>query len=232
MRQGYWETRRVLDSKQIPALPDVHGFLVERKRRATERKRFTHKGALDFMSILGHLDHISCFPRVVLCHVWLLAEFTPSTNLAYALDTPKRLETQPIVNGYLSVDSFLYLSGFLVAYAMLPMLEKSRGRFPWAKFFGHRYLRMTPSVAIFLLLHTYLHRYTGNGPAWAFVSQPKEQCIKQGWSILLYINNFWPSPDSVSWSWQTGEAQERRRRRDAPKSNAEKRKGPGEHQRK
>ena len=128
--------------------------------------------------------------------MWLLAQFIPLTNLGYALQLPNKFEAQPIVNGEFSVDSFFFLSGFLVAYAMLPMMEEKKA-FPWLKYYLHRYVRIIPSVAVFLLLHTYLHRYMGNGPAWSFMSARRDRCIKYGWSTLLFINNFYPAAGSV-----------------------------------
>jgi peptidoglycan/LPS O-acetylase OafA/YrhL len=53
---------------------------------------------------------------------------------------------QVITNATVSVDSFLVLSGLLVAYTLLKELDRSKGRFNVLLFYVHRYLRYTSFV--------------------------------------------------------------------------------------
>lgn len=46
-----------------------------------------------------------------------------------------------ILNGTLAVDTFLVMSGLLVAYSLLRELDRNKGRFNIGLFYIHRYLR-------------------------------------------------------------------------------------------
>lgn len=48
---------------------------------------------------------------------------------------------QGIGNAYVSVDTFLLISGLLVSYLLLKELDKTKGRFNVGLFYLHRYLR-------------------------------------------------------------------------------------------
>lgn len=49
---------------------------------------------------------------------------------------------QGIANATLSVDTFLMMSGLLVAYLLLAELEKNKGKFNFGYLYLHRYLRL------------------------------------------------------------------------------------------
>lgn len=55
----------------------------------------------------------------------------------------------------------------------------------------HRYLRLTPLLAVTILLTMSLTRFLGNGPLWpgAF-NELKEACDRKWWLSLLYIQNY------------------------------------------
>lgn len=46
-----------------------------------------------------------------------------------------------LLNGYLSVDSFFFLSGLLVAYLTFKEIDRVKGRFNVIMFYLHRYIR-------------------------------------------------------------------------------------------
>ena len=53
----------------------------------------------------------------------------------------KRFTFLAIINGTLSVDTFFFLSGFLVAYMTLKHLKKGNGRINWFLYYFHRFWR-------------------------------------------------------------------------------------------
>ena len=86
-----------------------------------------------------------------------------------------------IPGGFLSVDTFFLMSGFLVSCVLLPKLDTMPpGRYLWiAKAYLHRYLRLTPTLAFVMLMAWKIFPLFGDGPTWwtAMVVQ-KEACSK------------------------------------------------------
>ena len=59
----------------------------------------------------------------------------------------------------------------------------------------HRYIRLTPSFAVVLLVYTNLLPFTYTGPRSAFAREQAlstNECYENWWTNLLYINNFYP----------------------------------------
>ncbi|CAN0199960.1 unnamed protein product [Ascophyllum nodosum] len=119
-----------------------------------------------------------------------------------------RLTAQVIPGGFLSVDTFFLMSGFLVSSVVLLKLDKmSPGRYLWiAQAYLHRYLRLTPTLAFVALMMWKILPLFGEGPAWwpAMVNQ-QESCSKYWWVEITYLTNFipWPPLNSgctlISW---------------------------------
>lgn len=75
----------------------------------------------------------------------------------------------------------------------------SGGRINILTLYIHRYLRLTPLLAISVLLSTTLFRFLGDGPIWpGFTEFLKNQCEKHWWSTLLYVQNYVNPDDIVS----------------------------------
>lgn len=65
----------------------------------------------------------------------------------------------------------------------------------------HRYLRLTPFLAISILFSMSLLRYFGNGPLWPnTIDNLSKQCERNWWSTLLYIQNYYNPKDIVSFT--------------------------------
>ncbi|XP_022094565.1 nose resistant to fluoxetine protein 6-like [Acanthaster planci] len=110
---------------------------------------------------------------------------------------------QAVANAFFSVDSFFFLSGFLVAYLTFARFRELRTIKTWALFYFHRYWRLTPLFAFTILIWMYIPQYFGYGPAWQS-SAFREFCPQYWWSSLLYISNFWPKAfgeECIAWTW-------------------------------
>lgn len=98
---------------------------------------------------------------------------------------------QIIANGTLSVDTFLFLSGFLVAYVSLKTMRKRDGKLNLPLFYFHRYIRMTPLMMAIIGFCACILRYVNQGPKWLEdVSVYDVWCKKNWWLNVLYIQNF------------------------------------------
>eukprot|EP00057_Strongylocentrotus_purpuratus_P004135 XP_003728102.1 PREDICTED: nose resistant to fluoxetine protein 6 [Strongylocentrotus purpuratus] len=116
----------------------------------------------------------------------------------------KWFTSQVIYNGYVALDTFFFLGGLLVAYTGFKYMSKSVGRVNWLVSIVHRYLRITPAMAVVILLYTFVYPYLGEGPFWYKRIEDTQDCYQWWWTNFLYINNFVPSSTSsgcLSWSW-------------------------------
>ncbi|XP_063957538.1 nose resistant to fluoxetine protein 6-like [Lytechinus pictus] len=116
----------------------------------------------------------------------------------------KWFTSQVIYSAYVALDTFFFLGGLLVAYTGFKYMAKSVGRVNWLIAIVHRYLRITPAMAVMILLYTFVYPYLGEGPFWHLRVQDTLACYDWWWTNFLYINNFVPSNTSsgcLSWSW-------------------------------
>ncbi|XP_038070354.1 nose resistant to fluoxetine protein 6-like [Patiria miniata] len=110
---------------------------------------------------------------------------------------------QAVANAFFSVDTFFFLSGFLLAYLTLGRFRELRTAKAWALFYFHRYWRLTPLFAITILIWMYLPQFFGEGPIWQSHAL-RPYCPDYWWSSLLYISNFWPTnfvEQCIGWTW-------------------------------
>ncbi|XP_033626269.1 nose resistant to fluoxetine protein 6-like [Asterias rubens] len=110
---------------------------------------------------------------------------------------------QAVANAFYSVDSFFFLSGFLLSYLTFPRFEELKTVKRWALFYFHRYWRLTPLFAFTILIYMYIPQFFGEGPIWQVGTQ-RPFCPKYWWSSLLYISNFWPTSfgsECIAWTW-------------------------------
>nr|XP_054763748.1 nose resistant to fluoxetine protein 6-like [Lytechinus pictus] len=110
---------------------------------------------------------------------------------------------QAIANAFLSVDTFFFLSGLLLTFHTLKRMKETGGKIPWLWFYIHRYIRLTPTLALLILVLTFVLPNLNQGPVWFKYDQTLGFCKNYWWTDLLYINNFVPDGqrDCVSWGW-------------------------------
>ncbi|VEN61628.1 unnamed protein product [Callosobruchus maculatus] len=94
----------------------------------------------------------------------------------------------------LAVDTFFYMSGFLLAYHYFKVKHNSAiaqiKSIPLL--YIHRYLRITPAVLMLYLCSVYLLPYLGSGPFYQqYCKDLTVSCETNWWSFLLYIQNYY-----------------------------------------
>ena len=167
----------------------------------------THQPPSAITSING-VRVISMF-WVIMGHVYTftIQIFPITRNLMYVgLTVLPRFASQVIVNGFLSVDSFFFLSGVLVSYLTLREMKRRKGRFPLVSYYLHRIFRLTPTYMFLLFFFWVFPVYLNQGtPTIQSIAVPQqENCQNYWWTNLLYINNFYPwklERECMSWSW-------------------------------
>ncbi|XP_067636142.1 uncharacterized protein [Eurosta solidaginis] len=117
---------------------------------------------------------------------------------------------QFVGNATFSVDTFFFISGFLVTLLYL----KQENKYPddpkqflrrSAKDTGvillYRYLRLTPAYLFVILLNDFALRQTFDNSVFQ-PNVPADTCSRFWWRNILYINNFYPlSEICMIWSW-------------------------------
>ncbi|XP_038070357.1 nose resistant to fluoxetine protein 6-like isoform X2 [Patiria miniata] len=141
---------------------------------------------------------------VILGHTLFFSISTGATqNILVVLEWLQSFGFQAISNAFFAVDSFFFLSGFLVSFLTLSRMQEMRSAKAWAWFYFHRYWRLTPVLGLTILVWMYIQPFFGDGPLW-YTSTAKPSCEKYWWTDLLYINNFYPQgfmSECIGWVW-------------------------------
>ncbi|XP_071495950.1 nose resistant to fluoxetine protein 6-like [Diadema antillarum] len=142
---------------------------------------------------------------VILGHTLIMTvQSGTSENLLTALPNwMKNFGFQAIASAGFAVDSFFFLSGFLLTLLTLRKMKEKDGKIPWAWLYFHRYIRLTPTLGALILVLTFVLPNLGQGPIWFGVQPTVSHCQSYWWTNILYINNFHPgiTKDCVQWGW-------------------------------
>ena len=139
---------------------------------------------------------------------WVLIGHAASQVLSYdqnffvAFDWFRTPLFQVIANATPSVDTFFLISGVVLAYSFCNAYQK-QGKFNILMFYLHRYLRLTPPLAIVIAITATVFVYFGNGPLWTrTVELQQTNCQDYWWRNMLYIQDFFPGEEiCVGQSW-------------------------------
>ena len=131
--------------------------------------------------------------------VWLISGNLLDNGLEFMRVQIPQAFAQLIVQGFFSVDSFLFISGLLVSYLTLQEMSFRAAKglvwrvFPFVSYYVYRYLRLTIVYGLVLVFFIQILPYLGYGPVWSTVDNYADDCGEYWWTNLLYINNFYPS---------------------------------------
>ncbi|KAF2884299.1 hypothetical protein ILUMI_21861 [Ignelater luminosus] len=133
---------------------------------------------------------------VVAAHTTMAAYAGPILNPQYFEKSTESAGNMIFVNGGYSIQSYFLMAGWLLSYHFLLTFEKQKdARLSYVILaFFNRYIRLTPVLLIMVLLSGTWLPHFGRGPFWdRIVGMEYRNCRKNGWSNLLYINNFYDS---------------------------------------
>jgi peptidoglycan/LPS O-acetylase OafA/YrhL len=97
--------------------------------------------------------------------------------------------------GFYAVDSFFWLSGFLLCYLTLQEIERRRGDTSpvfWGTLYLHRFLRLLPLYSFSMAFSSLVLPSLGSGPLWWQMEYFTYDCKEYWWTNFLFINNFVP----------------------------------------
>ncbi|XP_076352170.1 nose resistant to fluoxetine protein 6-like [Tachypleus tridentatus] len=150
---------------------------------------FNTSSAVDNLRALHGLKVIS-INWIVLCHTYLFVNFHVFRNLKRSTVFPTEFGFQAISNGFVSVDTFFFVSGFLVVYTTLKSVKEVNGRFSIPVFLMHRYIRLAPTLLMVSAI-VIIIPLLGSGPLWNETLEFEvEGCKNWWWSNAIFLNNF------------------------------------------
>lgn len=90
----------------------------------------------------------------------------------------------------LYTDTFIMLSGMLIAYSFVGRLQR-RQKINIVKEIAARYFRVIPPMAALILFGTFILPLLGNGPLWPMmINDQSEICKRTWWRSFLMIHNW------------------------------------------
>nr|XP_037270512.1 nose resistant to fluoxetine protein 6-like [Rhipicephalus microplus] len=127
------------------------------------------------------------------CYVLIQPEFARTPFIF--VDLSEKVLFQLMLNGLLSVSTFLFLSGFVMSYLLLQSREVVRKQNPIAVYIiaaVRRYVRLMIPIAT-VVMACFLLPHFADGPAdQELLKQQVDGCIQRWWAVLLSFNNFYP----------------------------------------
>lgn len=133
---------------------------------------------------------------VILGHVYLLRmDLPPIKNMNDISGEFKKVKTAMIYSAVFSVDTFFWLSGFLMAFLLAQQLDSPRGMQlkGWVYLYFHRFYRILPAYMFVLLMCWAFTKYLGDGPVWFIADNLNQDCHHYWWTNMLFLNNFLPN---------------------------------------
>ncbi|KAL3270221.1 hypothetical protein HHI36_009277 [Cryptolaemus montrouzieri] len=119
---------------------------------------------------------------VIVAHSSMMASMASVSNVKWCHKVHGSINTILLASGPYAVETFFLLSSLMLTY-----------------------LRLTPVLAVIIVLHCTLFYHVGTGPWWELsLGREREFCRENGWLNLLYINNLVnPTRMCFSETWYT-----------------------------
>ncbi|KAJ8922562.1 hypothetical protein NQ315_007592 [Exocentrus adspersus] len=131
---------------------------------------------------------------IVIGHEMAMIPFISINNVHRVNDWQNHMYAFYIASAQLAVDTFFFMSGFLLAFQYLKgktrSLKEQILSVPYM--IVHRYLRLTPALLMTYLLIISILVHLGSGPTWPlFIDEFNEQCRNHWLPFFLYIQNYY-----------------------------------------
>jgi len=139
---------------------------------------------------------------VVFGHGYMTFYELPHLNRNYFFTWTTTAFSMLVQNATLCVDTFFFMSGLLMLWGAFREMEKTKGKLNIPMMYFHRYIRLTPVVAVVILYIMSLYKYSGAGPMWMKIGTQDKRCADTWWATLLYVQNYaFPYQICISQSW-------------------------------
>ncbi|XP_068154689.1 nose resistant to fluoxetine protein 6-like [Drosophila tropicalis] len=186
------------DQKKLPVI--VKAF----SARANSRSLFRIVDNKSNPNVIDCLHGIRCMSLVyvIFGHDYIIAGVSPNINIVDAYKWFNSAFFMVVREGVFSVDTFFFLSGLLVVLVGLRYVEKTKGKLNVPMMYLHRYLRLTPVLAIGILIYMKILPLLGDGPLYGGVAMEDYSLCKDNWFwTLLYVQNYATNDLCIGHSW-------------------------------
>ncbi|XP_065085856.1 O-acyltransferase like protein [Ochlerotatus camptorhynchus] len=151
---------------------------------------------------------------VILGHTMIVV-FKYSDNMELRKVVEKEVLFQAILNGAYSVDTFFFISGFLVSYIYFRTNAKGKlekltqgvneftaGTYHFFGLVGYRFVRLTAPYLYVLGVVEVVMRYLEQNSVFEPPTQDHINCPKYWWRNIMYVNTLFPVEQMcMLWSW-------------------------------
>ncbi|EDW67402.2 uncharacterized protein Dvir_GJ24123 [Drosophila virilis] len=186
------------DQKKLPFL--IKAFSI----RANSRALFCLVEPNSKPNVIDCLHGMRCLSLiwVIFGHEYIIAMIAPNMNFLTVYRWFEKPFSNFITRGVFSVDTFLFLSGLLLVVISMRSLERTKGRLNIPLMYLHRYLRLTPIVAVAILIYMKLLPYLGDGPMFNSIHfDDYSRCERTWFWSLLYLQNYATAELCISHTW-------------------------------
>ncbi|XP_017103734.2 nose resistant to fluoxetine protein 6-like [Drosophila bipectinata] len=155
-------------------------------------------------NVIDSLHGIRClsFIWVVFGHDYLVYLFSPNLNYIDVHWWRRSAYSMLLQHAAYSVDTFFFLSGLLLVLIALRSMEKTNGKLNIPLMYLHRYLRLTPVLAVAVLVYMKILPRMGDGPLYGKVSFDEYSICESTWAwTLLYVQNYATHDICLGHSW-------------------------------
>ncbi|XP_053988422.1 nose resistant to fluoxetine protein 6-like [Hylaeus volcanicus] len=172
------------------------------------KKIFTLNNTRNKLDIFHGMKVIGMF-WIVLAHVLFYGSFNIGNKLSTLLSS-QYLISQPVTNATFSVDTYFFMSGFLLTHIFFKatknqkMADVSVGKkvIQFIVMIIRRMARLTPAYGVTILLGILVFTWLDNTGVYSLYEEGHVRCSKYWWKNLLYITNFFQWDDMcLTWSW-------------------------------
>ncbi|XP_052738489.1 nose resistant to fluoxetine protein 6 isoform X2 [Bicyclus anynana] len=139
---------------------------------------------------------------VIHCHSLLPFAIAPE-NVLFVENLYNNMANYIFLNGTIVVQTFFIMSGCLLSYKLEMLAEKREIKWTLLpKILIITWAKLTPSYMVVLATSATWLRYTSSGPFWKLVVlREVEDCRADGWSHVLYINNYLDPTQCLPQAW-------------------------------
>uniref|UniRef100_A0A182QFB6 Acyltransferase 3 domain-containing protein n=1 Tax=Anopheles farauti TaxID=69004 RepID=A0A182QFB6_9DIPT len=146
---------------------------------------------------------------VIFGHAMLLLAISPTTHPEKFEQLMHDIGSMVLTNGVQITQTFLAMSGALLAIQFIDFADKRNGRVSFLYVpiaIVYRYVRLTPVYAFVILLHATWLLKLQTGPLWRWGAETEQAfCRRNWWTNLLYVNNYVnPNQPCVQQGWYLG----------------------------
>ncbi|XP_033169884.1 nose resistant to fluoxetine protein 6 [Drosophila mauritiana] len=182
----------------------IHPVVKAFSARANSRALFRIVDTKANPNVIDCLHGIRClsFIWVVYGHEYIVIATSPNINMGYLLTWVNSFYSLFVKHAVYAVDSFFFLSGLLLVVIALRSLERTKGKLNIPLMYLHRYLRLTPILAIAILFYMKILPLWGSGPLKGSIGFDDYSACESTWYwTLLYVQNYATDSMCVSHSW-------------------------------